>query len=1091
MLMKGLLQVVLMALLGGWAAGQQLEVAPVTYMHGEEEAAAFAIETDWYRAVLVPDMGGRILEWTDKETGIDLVYDAGYGGLLDDHGARLKQPYSLRWLRQDAHEAVAELTLDGLVSYRKTLYFHADRPAIRVTYLVANHGQEPHRMLFRNVIRPAGTTFTDDEQYAFSRVAGLQFGPNMGRTDDIADPWMALVSPERQMVVGAAFQGNQLARVYSWLGSKVAPTFEFMLHQLEAGHQVEQAYTWVFAHGLTSVDYVHSHVIAQWQPDTLQLVATWEPLPELNVAVTLLDAQRQEVGSLPPATVRIEELGNVATLPLNLADSNAAIAIATLTAPQLPEPIVLEQVLPVGSEPPADYQRPVRWLGEPNEPTPIEGWQPEIAYEVQPSEADRERGWMIFGEAGPEAGRQAAEIRLHLAQREYESFPLRLRTLGTANRFTLRTESDGVTMETFLPEEMPETLWGRTYTGYKLVPGTGFELGPDDERLIYVRLQAGDLPAGEHEARLIVQPATGEAETVRLALTLHPVRIPHQRYMSFDASNVVNYLAADKIKGQHMEWNLDKARSYLEDMRAHGVRGQTTIGVNSPVSYFWYDKINLRETGQSLTEAIAEHPEWFRHRLDLPDLDFSEYDMLTEEIVRYGNLGLRWPMGSTGEGFLSNQMKLTARIYGQPLPPGDLRHQVIQEWYFRQVGRYFSDRGIPQLRVTIDDEIPSEELAWWAQHAYRSQQMGFMPSVTQSAKTMANDTVINFVAPFMEYWIVGTLHEETIARRRAQGIIKPWHWFTTYHSSANHWQPYDQMRGHCGINGAYFDLDAVWIQTYYRWRQAEAVIYPTATGPLSSAAWEGARDGLEDGNYLLLARRLIEALPSDQQAAWQARLTAIVGRGEDATIRFTDRLTGVGLVTQLGRFDGEHFRPGADTWTFRRAKRQLLALIDELAPLAPVQPAAAKHGRHALIREGQAVLRLPEGMPQAQLAAQVLRQAAAPLEVQITTEAAADQPYPVFFLGSLAELQELLPALADHPDLADLSEHYPLPDQYAIRWLSDPDHAGDTEAPESLVIIAPDDAGIRKAAELFPQVITQPRALYSHWLPAHWPEGTP
>ena len=113
----------------------------------------------------------------------------------------------------------------------------------------------------------------------------------------------------------------------------------------------------------------------------------------------------------------------------------------------------------------------------------------------------------------------------------------------------------------------------------------------------------------------------------------------------------------------------------------------------------------------------------------------------------------------------------------------------------------------------------------------------------------------------MRHWIVGTLHKSTLDKRRAEGIILPEHWLTTYHSSANHWQPYAQMRGHCGLNPAFFDLDACWIQTYYRWNQGEAVIYPGETGPTGSAAWEGARDGLDDGNLLLLARALVRALP--------------------------------------------------------------------------------------------------------------------------------------------------------------------------------------------------------------------------------------
>ncbi len=1085
-------------LLTVWRCGASpLDIEMVKYARADQEVEAVVVENGWYRALLVPTMGGRIVEWVDKSTGRNLVYDEGYGGLLDDHGARLKEPYALRWLIRNDQEAVAELLLEGEVTYRKRIHFHADRPALRVVYHVANHGQEPHRMLFRNVVRPAGETFSGDERYGYSRVVGLQEDVGMGRTDDLADPWMALISPKQKTVVGAAFRGDQLARVYTWQGSKVAPTFEFMLQQLEAGYETEQSYTWLFCHGLTGIDYLHSHLAAQWTgafdtgewQSTLKLVATWEPIPKLQVAVQLLDQDRRPLLELPPVTVTMKSLDQLVELPIQAElAAETVIAIATLTAPELPEAIVIEKAFSTGKLP-ESYQRPVRWIGEASPATRLADWQPESAYEVRIAPADRERGCMVYGEAGADAGRHMSRLRLNLGQREYESFPLHFLALSEAETVTVSATGEGLDVEFFLPEEVPETLWGRTYNGLKLMPGTSFTVQKEAERQLYVRLYTGELPPGQHRAGIVFSRQAGEPVTVQLELTVHPVRTPLQPYLVFDASNVVNYLAARRIKGNQMEWDWQKAERFLRNMQVHGVRGQSTIGTNTPVSYYEYDKLKLRESGQPLLDAIRENPERFRDRLDLPDLDFSEYDMLTEQIVRHGNTHLRWPMGSCGEDFMRNQIQLTKLIYGEAPAAADLRQQVIQEWYFRQVGRYFKDRGITRLRVTIDDEIPSEELAWWVQHAYRAQQMGFEPSVTQSAATMADDQRINFIAPFMTYWIVGTLHEETIAKRRMQGIIKPEHWFTTYHSSANHWQPYDQMRGHCGLNAAYFDLNACWIQTYYRWKQSEAVIYYTEEGPIDSAAWEGARDGLEDGNYLLLARRLVEALPADQQPAWQERIAGIVGRGEGATIRFVDRMTGVGPVTTMGRFEGQFFKTGANTDAFRTAKQQLLELIDELAPVVPRQAAAANYGLHPLIRDGKCVMTLPEGMTQLAAAQAFLREAAAPLIV--STEPAAfddDFPYPLFFIGSLRELQSLVPKLAAHPDLADLDEGYPAAGEYAIRWLAAPANATASPRGESLVIVCPDEPGVAKAVSILPRVVTQPRSQYSHWLVDHWAE---
>jgi len=601
----------------------------------------------------------------------------------------------------------------------------------------------------------------------------------------------------------------------------------------------------------------------------------------------------------------------------------------------------------------------------------------------------------------------------------------------------------------------------------------------------------GDLAPGDHKAAIKFRVPNAEPLTVQISAQVFPVRFPDQPYMVFDVNNVVNYLCARQPKRNQWVWAPEKAEAYLSDMQTHGVRGQTMIGTNAPSSHYWYDRVKLRETGEVLPEAIKKEPLRFRNRLDLPALDFSEWEWMIEQLIRHGQTELKWPMGGC-QHFMSRHSRLTQLVYGRTLPDGDLRDMAVKEWYFRELSRWLRDRGVPRLLVSIDDEIPSEKLAWWTQHAYRSLQMNLEPGVTQSAKTLASDTLINIVAPFMKYWIVGTLHKATIDLRRQQGIIRPEHWVTTYHSSANHWRPYDQTRGHCGLNPAFFDLDACWIQVYWRWRQSEAIVYPTEEGPVSSAAWEGCRDGLDDGNFLLLARAMAAGLGGEAlQAECRARIDAIVGMREDSLIRFVDRETSVGTVSTMGDFKGRFFRAGYDTDRFREAKRRLLNLIVELAGKVSVQKAAADFGLHPLIRDGRCVYRIPKGMKRTEEAVAFLKAAAGPLafEKPEPADVVSLEPYPVFFFGTLEELKSLLPALGMRTELADLSERYPAKGQYVIRFVRRSPNPRLKEKledmPESLLILVADDAGAGKALELLPKVIRQPKFLYSHWLPEH------
>ncbi len=337
---------------------------------------ATVIENGFFAATLVPGLGGRILGWVDKQTGTELVYAAGYGGLLDDHDARFRLPYAAEWLKRDATEAVVRLTLDEEVRYVKTLSFHAGRPTIAVEYRIENRGQVPQRLLFRNVVRPGGGEFTGEESYCYSRVAGLQRTRGMPRTDDQADPWCALVHGPRRLAVANAFEGDVLARLYTWQGSKVAPTYEFMFPLLEAGRSLTARYTWSFVHGLSAVDYAHRAFVAQVEGEwadgrlnaRLDLAGTWAPMPDLTVEAEVLDSKRERHAVAAAQALPVATVGGLNGIDIALdapASGDYAVLLLKLASSVLgPDPLVIEKPFPAGGDVArlAEYRRPVRWL---------------------------------------------------------------------------------------------------------------------------------------------------------------------------------------------------------------------------------------------------------------------------------------------------------------------------------------------------------------------------------------------------------------------------------------------------------------------------------------------------------------------------------------------------------------------------------------------------------------------------------------------------------------------------------------------------------------------------------------------------------
>jgi hypothetical protein len=1094
--------------ISGIYAADQVTVSQKTYRSAKILAPAFSIENRYYKATLVPEMGGRILEFIDKKDGINLVYERGYGGLLDDHGSKNFLPYKLEWLKKEPEEVVVRLTLDAETSYQKTIRFLADRPSIEVTYHCENHGQKGNRMLFRNVVRPGGGVFSSEELYCYSGKSSIVHGAGFAYKAELADMWSALVHRGKKTVVANFFEGDVLQHLYSWRKgtSAVAPTYEFLLNTLKPGHQTDFRYYWMLCHGLPAVDYAHrnfvAHMDGEYREGTLEvkleLIATWTAMPDLKVSGEVLDAGRKTVGTVPAAIIPMHHLDTVVSVPLsagNIKTGEGVILLVKLRSSTMDQPVIIEKPFPLkGNKKILEgYTRPVRWIGAQVEQKPIPGWKEDKGYTIQPDAGDRKRGYLIFEESGVKAGKHTTGIALDLVQNEPEGFPLHFYSTTVNSSVVIKILApEGLLLESFIPEGVPEKMWtGESRVGLKLIPKTTFSVKQGEDRILFFRIKSGKVSKGKYTVNIIFTPEGAPVTDVAVNVDIHPIRFPEQPLMVFDANNSVTSLCTKSGKdARNPVWDKERADNFFRDMKDHGIRGHAMSGVSSPFAHYWYNRVKVRETGMFLLDAIKKNPETFRNRTDLPALDFSEWDWFTDQFLRHGMTHLRIQMGSCEKGFMSKHSGLTKMVYGELLPPTDIRHTVIMEWYYREAVRYMKDRGIFRVLAIIDDEIPSEKMAWWVQHAYRAIQMGFEPGVTMSAATIEDDTVMNIISPFMKYWVIGTMSKDMMDLRRAEGLLKPEDRVITYHSSANHWQEYDQMRGRCGLDTAFFDLDACWIQTYDRfYDQRQAVVYPGENGPISSAAWEGARDGLDDGNLLLLARSMIGALPAAEQKSYLDRLEGIVGMREDSLIRFSNRLSELGTVTTMGSISKNTIRPYR-TFHFRTAKQRLLYLIEELAGKVPVQKASASFGlgQHPIFQDGMPLFTIPKGMVYAERAATFLLKAAGGLECAAPQIEDVDpkNPYPVFFFGTLAELKKLLPALAEHPEMQDVNNDYPAKSNYIIRFLQKPADAKSKVAAgrpaESMVILVADEEGAERAEVNLINIVTYPRTQYSHWL---------
>ena len=107
-------------------------------------------------------------------------------------------------------------------------------------------------------------------------------------------------------------------------------------------------------------------------------------------------------------------------------------------------------------------------------------------------------------------------------------------------------------------------------------------------------------------------------------------------------------------------------------------------------------------------------------------------------------------------------------------------------------------------------------------------------------------------------------------------------------------------------------------------------------------------------------------------------------------------------------------------------------MITELAERVPIQKAGAKFGHTILISDGESVFHLPDKMTQKETAMNFLKTISGQLVFTTPLSPAGDNQN-IFYIGTVAEMRELLPDLARHSALADLNDTYPAAGEYVIR----------------------------------------------------------
>ncbi len=1109
----------------GRSAHESVTLAREIHAYETGDADAVRVTNEYLSLLVVPERGGRIVSLVDRRTNEELTWidhkSTSYGGLLDDHGARSVLPYEIDIVEQSAECVKLQLTGDdgsGL-TYQKTITVSADRPAIGVTYHILNAMQEPARLLFRNVVRPSGGETSKQDRYSYPTTHGnVHTDQGFGRTDNIGAPWMAYMNVPKQRGLVTVFAGDNLERFYSWRGSVTAPTYEFLYRVLEPGHRVEFTYQWLLVQGLAEIDHadanvvVAAHVLEITESNNATLDAISDSTSDTSPSAL---AMRITMSAMSPINESIEIQHGLLSMhdpdhpdaPASQADWHALETVnwphpqtgsswnASVALPRkidLSRGWLYKQTLRSGEKILATWEKPIgnsqdiaasgysrqpQWDGHTTS-EPLPGWRKTTDSTAVVTADDQARGYVVYEPFGPSAGEHVQAVPLDLVINEPESLGLYLQALrdlgdvSVAAQLPTNVPADSLTI--MMGERVTFVDWGRTFSGWKLpVRQTTKNVTPETQASVWLKINTRGWSPGRYVVPVTITPEQAEPTTVTIELTVHPVRLPDQPPFDLHAHMLINYLSATQ-NNTAAPWDFDKGLPYMRDLQAHGNRVFNTYGANAMSPQGWQvllQAAKIRGRDQTLAQAIKVSPELFVDvdLSELPDLDLSYWSPLIQAGIDHGMTLYKTTLPQQDK-FSESFIEISRTIFGRAIQSDDPRHHRIALWMMRQITKFVKDNGYHHVLASIGDEIPEDKYANWVKAAKMARAGGYAPGVTQSNALLLHDDLLKQVGPVYDYATIGTMNRALIEQRIAQGLLNPVR-IETYESSANYWKTYGGERRIVGWTPGYNGMQGTWIQCYWRWDQAESIIFPTPDGPISTAAWEGARDGMDDANLIQLAMAWAKKDP-----ALQSRFDRVLGMNQTALVPVVEVPSRVGTLTQVDSID---------VTTMRQARAELIGIVRDAIETYGHLPATLRYGDHVLVdQDGMqySLLVLPGNEAHAKVFAQEITDKMGgdiapakqtPMRIALATFDQIDAIKQAMSGNDAATMTTT--STADVAWHQDLDRTYPGAGRYVIR------HAKDQTGLMWLFILGGDENGLSRGIEVFGKFVAFDRMDLQPW----------
>ncbi len=1063
----GIAVAVLAGAVQAWAS---VTTAERSDAHGQP---IITMENEFLKVEVMPGRGGRVRSFLDKRSGTQHLYwdsesKHGLGGLLDDHEPWTERPFAYK-LEKDGSEARLTLSCeDDRLAITKTCILAAGAPFLTVEYSIGNRTQEViGRLQTRNFIVPGGGAMTRDDVY-FIPVSSIGVTESPYRValpaelwqgyimPKLGAPWHALVDVKKKSGIAFFFRTDFQLGVYYWMDSDVFPTYEWFAKPLQPGRLHHYTVDVIAVDGFTGLVDARTEYLLDAGPTVKgdRLLVPWHFSPlvgearSATVAAIVREAETgKELGRSEKA-VEADGAGGVTEGYFDFALASKKNLLVLMQV-SIEGKTFREARIPVTQEAESSPFESRLAYDEPFSMTALPGWEKlDATLLPRPAAEEEERGFLLYETVRDRVPVSAYRIAVDVGVDEFESLPVHVYPLRDIGRVSVSPARPGkakievrVQEDTFFPDAMQHNVW------MKLLEASDFAAEKDTPRAVWLTVDSRGLQPGTYTERLTVSASAGGRCALALEIRVWPVRRPRKRFFSAEGEHLLNFLCEAEGKPG---WDLDKGRAYARDLVEHNTNSLILCACwNTRRPDF--REVRIRATGEPLVDAIRAEPERFKTGA-LPKLDLSYWYPVLFTAIEAGMTRCNRVVGYV-PAYFGGYHAVTRAIHGDVAVRSPEQDRV-RAWMHGEISRFIEEAGFRRRYAKLDDETPADKFPMFIEAARELRAAGFRVGMTTSNHLVSSRKWSRVINPHLDWWQIGTVDPRNIRLRLADGGIDPPDELWSYMGSGRVSVPYDGMRNYCGMRLPYSGLTGFHIHEYWRWSQGAAMIYPTPAGPIGSPAWEGARDGFDDAEYYGYARALISALPAHRRPAFEKRLDAIIGEGEDAVLRMGYEVTGsAGEALELKN-------PGTEA--FRRAKVMLLELIVDLEGKARL-PASFAFGD--LDITGWTFV-AGEGVdPDEVKALEGYIRDTFGLDVRVVSEGSLSvrrRPGPIVLLGGPSECawtKELDASLADPL----FSGRYPPPGWYVIRELAPEETGGE----RILVVAGRDRQGTARALAAF------------------------